>query len=152
MGNKLSKLDKFLQSQDIYGEGYEDPRDRALNDYFGSPNHFDNLKKQARSWDKKRSEPAKRDLKQEFNYDYKKPWYQFWNEGGRIEIDPKNKGKFTAKAKAKGKGVQEYASQVMANKENYSPATVKQANFARNQTHPTPVSYTHLTLPTIYSV
>ena len=49
-----------------------------------------------------------------------------------INIDPKNKGKFTAKAKAKGKGVQEYASQVMANKENYSPATVKQANFARN--------------------
>ena len=54
------------------------------------------------------------------------------NEGGGINIDPKNKGKFTAKAKSKGKSVQGYASQVLANKESYSPATVKQANFARN--------------------
>lgn len=50
----------------------------------------------------------------------------------KIHINPENRGKFTAKAKAKGKGVQEYARQVLANKDNYSPSTVKQANFARN--------------------
>lgn len=50
----------------------------------------------------------------------------------KIHIKPENKGKFTAKAKAQGKGVQEYAQQVLANSERYSPVTVKQANFARN--------------------
>ena len=48
----------------------------------------------------------------------------------KIHIKPENKGKFTAKAKAQGKGVQEYAQQVLANSERYSPVTVKQANFA----------------------
>lgn len=52
------------------------------------------------------------------------------NKSG-IHINPKNKGKFTAKAKAAGKSVQGYASQVM-NDPNASPATKKQANFARN--------------------
>ena len=33
-----------------------------------------------------------------------------------------------------------------------TPFTPKDFDFTRNQTHPTPVSYTHLTLPTIYSV
>jgi hypothetical protein len=52
-------------------------------------------------------------------------------EGG-IHIKPENKGKFTAYAKSHGKGVQEMASAVLANKENYSPTIVKRANFARN--------------------
>lgn len=51
-----------------------------------------------------------------------------------IHIKKSHEGLFTKKAKSKGKGVQEYASQVLANKENYSPSTVKQANFARNST------------------
>jgi len=55
-----------------------------------------------------------------------------YREGGKINIKPENKGKFTKKAKAKGKGVQEYARQILANKDNYSTSTVKQANFARN--------------------
>lgn len=49
-----------------------------------------------------------------------------------IHIKPSKKGTFTAAAKKHGKGVQEFARQVMANKENYSPAMVKKANFARN--------------------
>lgn len=52
-------------------------------------------------------------------------------EGG-IHIDPKNKGKFTAAAKRRGMGVQEFANKVMANKEDYSPLLVKRANFAKN--------------------
>ena len=56
----------------------------------------------------------------------------YYQQGGGINIKPENKGKFTAKAKGKGKGVQEYASQVLANKDAYPPSTVKQANFARN--------------------
>ena len=58
----------------------------------------------------------------------------FLRKGGKtkIKIKPENKGKFTAKAKRNGYGVQEYARHVLANKEKYSPATIKQANFARN--------------------
>lgn len=52
--------------------------------------------------------------------------------GGSIHIDPSKRGTFTAAAKRHGKSVQEFASQVLANKDNYSPAMVKKANFARN--------------------
>ena len=51
---------------------------------------------------------------------------------GGIHIKPENKGKFTAYAKSHGKGVQEMASHIMANKEDYSPKIVKRANFAKN--------------------
>jgi hypothetical protein len=52
--------------------------------------------------------------------------------GGKIHIDPSKKGTFTAAASKHGMGVQEFASRVLANKKNYSPAMVKKANFARN--------------------
>lgn len=52
--------------------------------------------------------------------------------GGSIHIAPSKKGTFTAAATKHGKSVQEFARQVLANKENYSPAMVKKANFARN--------------------
>lgn len=53
-------------------------------------------------------------------------------EGGKIHIKPSKRGTFTAAAKKHGKSVQSFASQVLANKEGYSPAMVKKANFARN--------------------
>ena len=53
-------------------------------------------------------------------------------EGGGIHIAPSKKGTFTAAATKHGKNVQAFASQVLAHKENYSPAMVKKANFARN--------------------
>jgi hypothetical protein len=49
----------------------------------------------------------------------------------KIFIKPENKGKFTKKAKAKGKGVQEYAEEVNANPKA-SAKTKKQAVFAAN--------------------
>lgn len=52
--------------------------------------------------------------------------------GGNIHIAPSKKGTFTAAAKQHGKSVQEFASQVLANPDNYSPAMRKKANFARN--------------------
>lgn len=55
-----------------------------------------------------------------------------FGDGGSINIKPSKRGTFTAAAKKRGKSVQEFASQVLANKENYSPAMVKKANFARN--------------------
>ena len=55
-----------------------------------------------------------------------------FSDGGSIHIDPSKKGTFTAAAKKHGMGVQEFASRVLANKENYSSAMVKKANFARN--------------------
>lgn len=55
-------------------------------------------------------------------------------KGGKapIHIKKSHEGEFTAKAKAAGMGVQEYASSVLANKDKHSGSTVKQANFARN--------------------
>ena len=61
--------------------------------------------------------------------------YNVYAEGGGIHIDPSKKGTFTAAATKHGKSVQEFASQVLAHKENYSPTMVKKANFARNATH-----------------
>ena len=55
-----------------------------------------------------------------------------FKSGGGIHIDPSKRGTFTAAAKAHGKSVQGFASQVLANKDNYSSAMVKKANFARN--------------------
>ena len=53
-------------------------------------------------------------------------------EDGGIHIKESKKGTFTAAAKSHGMSVQGFASKVLANKENYSPAMVKKANFARN--------------------
>ena len=53
-------------------------------------------------------------------------------KAGGIYIKPTKRGTFTAAATKHGMGVQEFASKVLANKEDYSPAMVKKANFARN--------------------
>lgn len=70
-------------------------------------------------------------------------WYKKYNkrsledgrtqkkEGG-IHIAPSKRGTFTAAASKHGMGVQEFASRVLRNKDSYSPAMVKKANFARN--------------------
>lgn len=55
-----------------------------------------------------------------------------FGDGGSIYIKPSKRGTFTAAAKKRGLGVQEFASRVLANKDDYSPAMVKKANFARN--------------------
>ena len=60
------------------------------------------------------------------------PFGNTFADGGNIHIKPSKRGTFTAAAKKHGKSVQSFASQVLANKENYSPAMVKKANFARN--------------------
>lgn len=51
---------------------------------------------------------------------------------GGIYIKPSKRGTFTAAAKQHGMSVQGFASKVLANKENYSSAMIKKANFARN--------------------
>jgi hypothetical protein len=50
---------------------------------------------------------------------------------GGIHINPENKGKFTASAKAAGHSVQEHARAVL-NNPNATPLQKKRANFARN--------------------
>lgn len=57
-----------------------------------------------------------------------------FGDGGPIHIKESKKGTFTAAAKKHGKSVQGFASQVLANKENYSPAMIKKAVFAKNST------------------
>ncbi len=49
-----------------------------------------------------------------------------------IEIDPKNKGKFTAWAKSRGMTVKQAYNKVMSNTKAYPPSVVKMANFAKN--------------------
>lgn len=61
---------------------------------------------------------------------YRIPDYK--QNGGGININPKNRGKFTASAKRAGMGVQEFANHVLANREDYSGKQVKRANFAHN--------------------
>lgn len=51
---------------------------------------------------------------------------------GGIHIAPSKRGTLTAAATKHGMSVQGFASKVLANKENYSPAMVKKANFAKN--------------------
>ena len=53
------------------------------------------------------------------------------NKSG-IHMKPANKGKFTAKAKRAGMSVQGYASKVLKAGSKASPATKKQAQFAKN--------------------
>jgi hypothetical protein len=53
-------------------------------------------------------------------------------EKSDIHIKPSKEGTFTAAASKHGESVQGFASKVLNNKENYSPAMVKKANFARN--------------------
>ncbi len=53
-------------------------------------------------------------------------------DGGNIHIKPSKRGTFTAAAKKRGMGVQEFASKVLANKDKYSPAMVRKASFAHN--------------------
>lgn len=68
----------------------------------------------------------------DFNYNGVEKNQEEFAKGGRIHIKPSKKGTFTAAAKKQGKSVQAFASQVLAHKENYSPAMIKKANFARN--------------------
>lgn len=53
-------------------------------------------------------------------------------KNGGINIAPSKRGTFTAAATKHNMGVQEFASKVLRNKDSYSPAMVKKANFARN--------------------
>lgn len=58
--------------------------------------------------------------------------FSMFAEGGKIHISPSKRGTFTAAASRHNMGVQEFASKVLANKDDYSSAMVKKANFARN--------------------
>ena len=53
-------------------------------------------------------------------------------EGGDIHIKPSKRGTFTAAASRHDMGVQEFASKVLANPDDYSPAMRKKAQFAKN--------------------
>jgi hypothetical protein len=57
--------------------------------------------------------------------------YQQAKRGG-IHLDPAKKGTFKAQATRMGMGIQEAAAHILANKDNYSSAMIKKANFARN--------------------
>ena len=59
-------------------------------------------------------------------------WQINKKENGGIHIAPSKRGTFTAAATKHGMGVQKFASRVLRNKDSYSPAMVKKANFARN--------------------
>lgn len=98
-------LDKFYDVPNIYGRIY-------LDDYYNVP-------------EEKRGATFLPEITVSPQY----------KDGGSIHIKPSKRGTFTAAATKHGKSVQEFARQVLANKDNYSPAMVKKANFARNAAH-----------------
>ena len=55
----------------------------------------------------------------------------YLKKGSGIHIKKKNRGKFTASAKAAGQSVQKHARSVL-NNPNATPLQKKRANFARN--------------------
>lgn len=55
-----------------------------------------------------------------------------YERGGSIKIDPSKRGTFKAQATRMGMSVQEAATYILKNKEEFSPAMVKKANFAKN--------------------
>ena len=52
--------------------------------------------------------------------------------GGSIKIDPAKRGTFKTQATKMGMSVQEAARHILRNKDKYSTAMVRKANFARN--------------------
>lgn len=68
-----------------------------------------------------------------------------------IHIKPENRGKFTESAKRAGMGVQEYASHILANKDEYSSTLVKRANFARNASKWNKAPYGNTIQPVSYN-
>lgn len=68
----------------------------------------------------------------EESIDYKNRFANQYKAGGKFSIAPSKKGTFTAAATKYGKSVQAFASQVLANKDNYSSKMVKKAVYAHN--------------------
>lgn len=89
---------------------YQQLVDKRANEVWGSP--------EIQEWNRRRLENAGKRDKESY--------------GGSIHIAPSKRGTFTAAATKHGMGVQEFASKVLRNKEDYSPSLVKKANFARN--------------------
>ena len=69
---------------------------------------------------------------QEYNFPGADYVDEFPMASSGISISPSKRGTFTRAAKSRHMGVQEFAAKVLANKDQYSPAMVKKANFARN--------------------
>lgn len=69
---------------------------------------------------------------QEPSMDLSQPMYA---NGGKIFIKPSKRGTFTAAAKKRGMRVQEFASKVLANPDDYTEAMRKKAQFAKNSAH-----------------
>jgi hypothetical protein len=57
--------------------------------------------------------------------------YQEAKRGG-IHLDPRKKGTFKAQATRMGMSIQEAANHILSNKDDYSPAMRRKANFAKN--------------------
>lgn len=55
-----------------------------------------------------------------------------FGKGGEININPKNRGKFTEAASKVGMSVQEYASHILTNKDSNNSTLIQRTNFAKN--------------------
>lgn len=68
------------------------------------------------------------------DHTYRRQWIEDFKvyKAGGIYIKPSKRGTFTSAATKHDMSVQGFANKVLANKEDYSTAMVKKANFARN--------------------
>lgn len=108
--------------------------------YFGDPN----MGQHPKDPERKKAFYARHKHNLEHNPYFRAYARATWEEGGEIEdqdnifayggihLDPAKKGTFKAQATRMGMSVQAAAAHILANKEDYSPAMVKKANFARN--------------------
>lgn len=118
-GNITTFADIARTMKERYDERPNDPiAKRTLNDF---------MTKLAQS-----QETIRQELAAKQQYEQEENLASLFADGGPIHIAKNKRGTFTAAATKHGMGVQEFASKVLANKEKYSPAMVKKANFAKN--------------------
>ena len=136
-----SQNNLFNDYKDVYKNNFIEKHGEEFNNPTNSPNFLKNkITKQGDSAEEYSDYKADKTFKDTYfyplgtDYSYNNPFFKIKTEFkyGGIHIKPSKRGTFTAAAKKHGMGVQAFASKVLANKDNYSSAMVKKANFARN--------------------
>ena len=125
---KVGKEDEplsFAEAAQLFNKEMEE----RPNDPISRRGRDANLARLASSQEEKRARIA---LKEQQDNIFRGIQPMITANGGTIHIDKNKRGTFTAAASRHGMGVQEFASKVLANPDDYSPAMRKKANFARN--------------------
>lgn len=119
------QLDNFMKTGEQQRVEF-DPNKR----YFTNPSEPHRILEERWKVPAQQKADARRKAAQEEAERLKQTMYR--KEEGGIYLDPAKKGTFKAQATRMGMSVQEAASHIMANKEDFSPEMIKKAVFAHN--------------------